>query len=56
MEDIIKNQNSISSRTMNSKFSISILSRALLEKILQKVAFSNLIITFGDSSPMLKSC
>ena len=31
-------------------------SRALLKKILRKVAFSNLIISFGDSSPMLKSC
>ena len=31
-------------------------SRALLKKILRKVAFSILIISFGDSYPMLKSC
>ena len=31
-------------------------SRALLKKILRKVAFLNLIIFFGDSYPMLKSC
>ena len=30
-------------------------SQAVLKKIYRKVAFSNLIISFGDSSPMLKS-
>ena len=55
-----RNQISIYPRTMNiftykePKLSISILSRALLKKIYRKVAFSNLIISFGDSSRMLK--
>ena len=31
-------------------------SRALLKKALRKIVFSNVIVSFGDSSPMLKSC